>query len=160
MVADCGREIASRINLEVTYLGTKGTRLGSGLIHLNELDPSLLNLGSLLTRSVTSPEAAAAGIRPPYPGFTGSVAQALRPYPQMGDVWNRSNPSGSSTYNALQTQFQIRTFKGLDMQLAYTWAKTLSDVDVLAGGGPAARPRTTGGSKKQLPLPMYRRCLR
>jgi TonB-dependent receptor-like protein len=133
------RELASRINLEVSYVGTKGTGIGSGLIHLNELDPALLSLGSLLTRSVTSPEAVAAGIKLPYPGFTGSVAQALRPFPQMGDVWNRSNPSGSSTYNALQTQFQVRTFKGLDLQLAYTWAKTISDADVLAGGGPSGQ---------------------
>ena len=142
------REIASRINLEVTYLGTKGSRLGSGLIHLNELDPALLSLGSLLTRPVTSPEAAAAGIGLPYPGFTGSVAQALRPYPQMGDVWNRSNPSGSSTYNALQTQFQVHTFKGLDLQLAYTFAKTLSDVDVLAGGGPTGQTTYNRGLEK------------
>jgi hypothetical protein len=133
------REIAPRINLEATYLGTKGTRIGSGLIHLNELDPALLSLGSLLTRPYNSPEAIAAGIRAPYPGFSGSVAQALRPFPHMNDVWNRSNPSGSSTYHALQTQFQVRTFKGLDVQVAYTFAKTISDSDVLAGGGPSGQ---------------------
>lgn len=133
------RELASRISLELSYVGTKGTRLGNGLVHLNELNPSLLSLGSLLTRPYNSPEALAAGIQSPYPGFTGSVAQALRPFPQMNDVWDRANPSGSSTYNALQAQFQVRSYKGLDVQLAYTWAKTLSDSDVLAGGGPSGQ---------------------
>jgi len=133
------RELAQRINLEVTYLGTKGTRIGNGLVHWNELDPRFLSLGSLLTRPVTSPEAQAAGIRVPFPGFTGSVAQALRPFPHMQSVWNRSNPAGSSTYHALQTQLQVRSWHGLDVQMAYTWAKTISDSDILAGGGPAGQ---------------------
>lgn len=133
------REIAQRINFEVTYLGTKGTRLGNGLVHWNELAPSALNMGTLLTRPFNSPEAIAAGVVSPYPGFTGSVAQALRPYPHMQAVWNRSNPAGSSTYHALQTQLQMRSWHGLDVQMAYTWAKTISDSDVLAGGGPAGQ---------------------
>lgn len=133
------REIVPRFNVEVTYLGTKGTRLGSGLIRLNELDPALLSLGTLLSRPFNSPEAIAAGITSPYPGFTGSVAQALRPYPQYLDLLNRSNPSGSSTYHALQTQVSIRSLAGLDVQMAYTFAKTISDSDILAGGGPAGQ---------------------
>jgi hypothetical protein len=133
------REIVPRANLEVTYVGTKGTRLGNGLVKLNELDPGYLRLGSLLSRSVTSPEAVAAGIPLPYAGFTGSVAQALRPYPQYLDLSNRSNPSGSSTYHALQTQFSIRAVAGLDVQMAYTFSKAISDSDVLAGGGPAGQ---------------------
>lgn len=133
------REIVPRVNIEVTYLGTKGSRLGNGLIRLNELDPSYLSLGSLLSQSITSPAAVAAGIRSPYSGFTGSVAQALRPYPQYLDIVNRSNPSGSSTYNALQTQVSVRAWRGLDVQMAYTFAKTISDSDILAGGGPGGQ---------------------
>lgn len=133
------RELASRVSLEVGYLGTKGTRLGNGLIHINEVDPSYLSLGSLLGAQVGSPAAVAAGITAPYPGFTGSIAQALRPYPQYLDLWNRSNPSGSSTYHALQTQLTVRAAKGLDVQMAYTWAKSISDTDVLAGGGPTGQ---------------------
>jgi Carboxypeptidase regulatory-like domain len=134
------REIVPRFNVELTYLGTKGTRLGSGLIQLNELNPSYLSLGTtLLSRPFNSPEAIAAGIASPYPGFTGSVAQALRPYPQYLDLSNRSNPSGGSTYHALQTQVSIRSLAGLDVQMAYTFAKTISDSDILAGGGPAGQ---------------------
>ena len=128
-----------RANIELTYLGTKGTRLGSGLVRLNELDPKYLSLGTLLSRPFNSPEAIAAGIVSPYTGFTGSVAQALRPYPQYLNLDNRSNPSGSSTYHAFQTQVSIRALAGLDVQMAYTFAKTISDADILAGGGPAGQ---------------------
>jgi hypothetical protein len=129
------RELASRMNLELTYLGAKGTRLGNALVRPNEVDPRYLSLGSVLQRPFNSAEAVAAGITSPYPGFTGSAAQALRPYPQYLDVFNRSNPAGGSTYHALQSQFTVRSRFGLDLQLAYTFAKTLSDVDVMAGGG-------------------------
>ena len=144
------RELMQRVNLEVTYLGTKGTRLGNGLVHWNELNPSNLALGSLLTRNINSAEAAAAGIRAPYAGFTGSVAQAVRPDPHMQAVWNRSNPAGSSTYHALQTQLQVRSYRGLDVQMAYTWAKTISDSDILAGGGPAGQTTYNRGLEKAI----------
>jgi len=133
------QELSARMNLEVAYLGTKGSRLGSGLMHMNEVNPSYLSLGSLLSQQIGSAQATAAGFNAPYPGFKGSVAQSLRPYPQFLDIFNRSNPSGSSTYNALQAQYNIRALKGLDLQLAYTFAKTLSDSDVLAGGGTAGQ---------------------
>jgi hypothetical protein len=57
----------------------------------------------------------------------------------MQSVWNRSNPAGSSTYHAFQTQVTARNWRGLDVQMAYTWARTLSDSDILAGGGPAGQ---------------------
>ncbi|MDQ6678876.1 MAG: carboxypeptidase regulatory-like domain-containing protein [Acidobacteriota bacterium] len=133
------RELAWRVSLEVSYLGTKGTRLGNGLIHLNELDPSYLALGSLLSQPFNSAQAVAAGIAAPFPGFTGSVAQALRPYPQYLDIWDRANPAGDSTYHSFQSQLTVRAARGLDLQLSYTFAKTISDTDVLAGGGPTGQ---------------------
>src|SRR5262249_7359013 len=54
-------------------------------------------------------------------------------------VWNRSNPAGSSTYHALQTQVTVRSWKGLDLQMAYTFSKSISDADILAGGGPSGQ---------------------
>lgn len=133
------REVVAGVNVEVSYLGVKGSRIGNGLVYWNELNPSLLSLGTLLTRPYNSAEAVAAGIRAPYAGFTGSVAQALRPFPHMQSVWNRSNPAGSSTYHAFQSQVRIRSWKGLDVQMAYTFAKSISDADILAGGGPSGQ---------------------
>lgn len=129
------RELVPRVNVEAAYLGTKGTRLGNGLVRMNELPPSLLAMGSLLTRAYNSPEAIAAGIAPPYAGFRGSVAQALRPFPQYLNLFNRADPNGNSTYHSLQTQLTVRAAKGLDVLMSYTFAKTISDSDVLAGGG-------------------------
>lgn len=133
------RELAPRVSVEAAYLGTKGTRLGNGLIHLNELNPSYLALGSLLSQPYNSAQAVAAGIKAPFSGFTGSVAQALRPYPQYLDIWDRANPAGDSTYHSFQTQMTVRAAHGLDLQLSYTFAKTISDTDVLAGGGPSGQ---------------------
>lgn len=129
------RELSSRMSFETAYLGTKGTRLGSALMHLNEVNPANLSLGALLSQQIGSAAANAAGYFAPYTGFRGSVAQSLRPYPQYLDLYNRSNPSGNSTYHSLQTQFNIRAAKGLNLQLAHTWAKTVTDSNVLAGGG-------------------------
>jgi hypothetical protein len=131
------REFSARTSLELAYVGVKGTRLGNGLISINQLDPRYLSLGSLLTQPVTSAAAQAAGIKIPYTGFTGSVAQALRPYPQFLNIVNNSNPNGNSTYNALQAKLTKRLGHGLTVQAAYTWAKTLTDGSIAAGGGPS-----------------------
>ncbi len=133
------RELPEDILLEVSYTGNKGTRLGNNLITFNELDPRLLSLGTLLTRPVNSPAAIAAGIRPPFPGFSGSVAQALRPYPHFQNVDNDSNPNGNSTYHALQIWAQKRMSRGLTFTTAYTFSRSISDGDTQAGGGPAGQ---------------------
>lgn len=133
------RELPARILLEAAYVGDKGTRLGNGLINLNELDPQYLRLGSLLSLPVTSAQAQAAGIPIPYAGFNRSVAQALRPYPQYLAINNRSNPNGNSTYHALQVKADKRMSYGLTYLLSYTWSKTISDGDIQAGGGPGGQ---------------------
>ena len=133
------QELAAKTSIEAAYVGVKGTRLGNALISLNQVDPKYLSLGSVLTQSVTSAAAQAAGIKVPYAGFTGSVAQALRPYPQFLNIVSNSNPNGNSTYNALQVKLTKRLSHGLTMQGAYTWAKTLSDGNIAAGGGPAGQ---------------------
>jgi hypothetical protein len=133
---DLQREVPGHILLDAAYVGVKGTRLGTDLINLNQVNSSYLSLGSLLTQSITSPQAVAAGIPIPYPGFTGSVAQALRPYPQYLNIQDLANPNGNSTYNALQLKAQKRISFGLTAIAAYTWSKSLSDGEIAAGGGP------------------------
>ena len=133
------RELPSRVVVEANYVGNKGTRLGTNLMNINELDPKYLALGSLLSRPVTSAEAQAAVIAVPYPGFTRSVGQALRPYPQYLAISQRSNPNGNSTYHSLQVKGEKRMSMGLTYLVAYTWAKGISDGNVQAGGGPAGQ---------------------
>ncbi len=133
------RELPGRVLLEAAYVGTKGTRLGTALISLNQVDPKQLALGALLSRPVSSPEAQAAGVALPYAGFTGSVAQALRPYPQYLGISSRSNPNGNSTYHSLQAKAEKRLSRGLTYLVSYTWSKTISDGDIQAGGGPGGQ---------------------
>ena len=129
--------LASRLVFEVSYVGVKGTHLGNNLISMNQLNPRYLALGSLLTQNITSAAAKAAGITAPYPGFTGSVAQALRPYPQFLNITDQADPNGDSTYNALQVKLIKRLSNGLTFLGSYTWSKSLTDGNVAAGGGPS-----------------------
>lgn len=133
------RELPKKMMVEVNYVGVKGTRLGTGLNRPNELNPSYLSLGSLLSSAANSPQAQLAGIAIPYAGFTGSVAQALRPFPQYLDISNNTNPDGNSTYHALQTKLEKRLSGGLTGIVAYAWSKTISDGDIQAGGGPGGQ---------------------
>jgi len=121
--------------LDAGYVAVKGTRLGTSLIRANEVDPKYLSLGALLNRPASSPEAAAAGIQLPYAGFTGSVAQALRPFPQVLDINANTAPNGNSTYHSLQVKLERRMGAGFTYLAAYTWSKSVSDGNVMAGGG-------------------------
>ncbi len=133
------QELAARIMVEAAYVGVKGTRLGNNLMTWNQVDPKYLSLGSTLTQNISSPAAIAAGIQKPYPSFNGSVAQALRQYPQYLSVSNNSNPNGSSTYHALQMKVNKRMGMGLALLGSYTWSRSISDGDIAAGGGPGGQ---------------------
>lgn len=133
------QQITSRLMMEASYVGVKGTRLGNGLFNINEVDPRYLSLGSVLTQNITSPAAQAAGIGLPYPSFRGSVAQALRPYPQYLNISNNANPNGNSTYHALQFKVDKRIANGLTLLGAYTYSRSISDGDIAAGGGPSGQ---------------------
>ncbi len=131
--------LAARMVLEAAYVGVKGTRLGNNLISLNQVNPVYLSLGATLTQNINSAAAAQAGIAAPYRGFTGSVAQALRPYPQYLNITEIANPNGNSTYHALQMKLTKRYSNGITLLTSYTWSKSLSDGNIMAGGGPAGQ---------------------
>jgi hypothetical protein len=144
------QELAPKLVVEAAYVNVKGTRLGNNLINLNELDPQYLSLGSLLTQNINSAAARAANIPIPWQGFNGSVAQALRPYPQYLGIPNNANPNGNSTYNALQMKVDKRFANGFVLLGSYTWAKTISDSDIAAGGGPGGQTFYNRGLEKAI----------
>ena len=76
-------QLGSNLTLEVGYVGSKGTRLPARNTDLNMLNPAYYSLGTLLKSNITSAAAVAAGFQSPYPGFNGSLAQALRPFRSM-----------------------------------------------------------------------------
>lgn len=142
------RQISASTVLEVDYNATDGAHLQTGLLNINQIPMSVVNglisrLGaaataSLLTSSITSAAAQAAGISAPYPNFTNpsvqrtmSVGQALRPYPQYLtiDTSQSGDKSGHSTYNALVLKLDRRLSHGLTMQWSYAFSKLLTDSD-------------------------------
>lgn len=109
--------------LEVGYLGNKGTRLESdGLDNLNQLPLSALQFGDRLFQQLSDNP----GLVPlPYAGFNGTVAQALRPYPQYGNISQIFANFGVSNYNSMQVQLTRHLTKGLSVLGAYTWSKAI-----------------------------------
>jgi hypothetical protein len=109
--------------IEVGYIGNKGTRLeANGLDNLNQLPASALALGDDLIQ----PLSARPNLAPlPYPGFTGTVAQALRPFPQFGAITQVFANFGTSHYDSMQVQVTRHLTKGLSVLGAYTWSKAI-----------------------------------
>lgn len=121
-------QLASRWLLDVGYVGAKATRLSTGVFNINQVDPRYLRYGELLTRPIDDPAVIAAGFTRPYAGFQGSLAQALRPFPQyQGIDTNRSENVGNSTYHSLQAKIEKQFSNGLFLLSSYTWSKTLTD---------------------------------
>lgn len=121
-------QLASNWLLDVGYVGTKATRLSTGVFNVNQVDPKYLSLGNLLTRPIDDPAVVAAGFSRPYPTFTGSLAQSLRPFPQYAGIdTNRSENVGNSSYHSLQAKIEKQFSNGLFLLSSYTWSKTLTD---------------------------------
>jgi hypothetical protein len=125
---DIQRELPSNIVLNAAYVGSRTTGITTGLENINQVDPKYLSLGNLLLADVNSPEAAAAGIRAPYPGFQGSVAQALRPYPQYTSINDFYQPTGFGSYHSLQARLQKRYSNGLLFLTSYTLSKNIGTI--------------------------------
>ncbi len=138
---DIQRELPFNILLDLGYVASQTAGLWTGLEDVNQVDPRYLSLGNTLDADVYSPEAAAAGITAPYPGFSGSVAQALRRFPQYTTVYDMFQPTGYNTYHSLQIRLQKRYSNGLSLLGAYTLSKNIgvpgSDTfgDIYGGGG-------------------------
>jgi hypothetical protein len=83
----------------------------------------------LLTSTLGSTAAVAAGFTAPYPGFPTSqtVAQSIRPYPQFNSNFNPMwAPLGNNWYDSLQAKVTKRCSYGLSAQAAYTFSKELA----------------------------------
>lgn len=112
--------------VEINYIGNKGTRLEAyGLDSLNALPFSTLAMGDILGR----PWSAASGVPQPYPGFAGTVSQALRPYPQYTGIGQAFPTFGTSSYHSMQVQLTRHFSKGFSILGAYTWSKALGLTD-------------------------------
>jgi hypothetical protein len=142
---DVQRQIMSNMVVSVAYVGSKGTHLPALNIIPNQVNPSFLPLGNELTMKASClanngcPKAIAAGVKLPYPTFTGNIDQALRPFPQFGDFNQEDNSftpdrTGNSTYHAMQLQVNKRFAQGLSFLVSYTVSKNITDADSAGPG--------------------------
>jgi Carboxypeptidase regulatory-like domain len=125
-------QLKANLSLNISYIGNHATRLpaaasaGLGLA-ANMNDPKILALGAgVLESDINSPLAQAAGIKSPYAGFTGDVAQALRPWPQYQLIGYRNNPIAVSFYDALQAVLEKRFSHGFQGRIGFTWSKLIN----------------------------------
>ena len=120
--------INGNTSLTVNYVGNQGYRLNSGnFANMNQLNPKYLALGDTLLDDISNhPE-----IPLPYPSFSGTVAQALLPFPQYsgGGVAYQFPHFGRSNYNAVQAVVSRRVSKGLGFLISYAFQKTLTNTD-------------------------------
>ncbi len=128
------RQLTNTTLLEATYNATIGRHLVAGLLNPNQVPFSALERygPTVLQSNITSPAAVNAGLRKPYPSFTGTVAQALRPYPQYLAIDTRGgngDKSGNSSYHALILRFDKRFSSGFMTQGSYVFSKLITDSD-------------------------------
>ena len=146
---DVQRQITSNLVVSVAYVGSKGTHLPALNIMPNQTNPSLLSFFSTFSGELTKnssclanggcPNAVAAGVKLPYPGFNGNINQIFRPFPQYGDFNQEDNSfspdrTGNSTYHAMQLQVDKRFAQGLSFLVSYTVSKNLTDADSAGPG--------------------------
>ena len=121
------QQVATDLIFTLGYIGTTGTYLHSNLLQINDLNPKYFGYGAALGNSFD----ATPGIAAPYAGFTGNLAQALRPFPQYLDIYSDGGTEnlGHSSYNALTAKLERRFHNGLNLLASYTWSKTITDSD-------------------------------
>ena len=135
------REIMRNLSVEASFIDNRGVWLESdGLKVINQLPVSVIAQHgldvtnptdqALLTSPISSPAVTARGFTAPYAGFPSgqTLAQALRPYPQFGNIGDQYERDGNQWYDALQVKVTKRISSGLSAGLGYSWSKDLGTV--------------------------------
>lgn len=132
---DLQRQLPKRFVGSVGYTGTRGVHLSSSILNINQTDPRYFTQygRDLLLADINSPAARAARIPIPYTGFTGSVAQALKPFPHYGDVATSNSSvgerTGDSSYHAMIVKLDKRYSSGMTVLFSYVFSKLFSNAD-------------------------------
>jgi len=136
---DIQHQLGKEIMVDLGYVGAHGDHLQSFMRAPNQVPSQYQSKGDCLMVDInaqtTDPRCAGQTVVSlPYPGFGGSVSQALRPFPQYGDIDFNDNPFspepfGFYTYHALQAKLEKRFSQGLRLMANYTWSKNLTNGD-------------------------------
>jgi len=136
------REITPNMVADLTYVGSEGhfVYLDSNNARgyaSNQLNPKYLVLGSHLNDKATAANLAAAGVTAPFPTFspsTGTIAQALKPFPQYSGVSDAYGEVGNTSYNALEAELKQRLSHGLTFMANYTWSRSMDNAGTFRSG--------------------------
>jgi hypothetical protein len=121
------KTIASNLNLEVAYLGSKNTRLGIPDANINQLPSQYLTMGSALLTRVANPYFGQIPGSSSLGGANIAEQQLLRPYPRFTTVALFRDNVGNSTYEALAFKLEKRLSHRLTVNAAFTFSKLLDD---------------------------------
>lgn len=134
------RQVGKATSFDVTYFGSRGVRLPTNSLELNQIDPkNLANGGAFLTETVPNPYAGR--------GLPGLLSlprvprmQLLKPYPQFaspttanafgGSLIYFRPPVADSIYHAVTFRYDRRFSRGFSLGAHYTISKVLE-----TGGG-------------------------
>lgn len=132
------QQLPGKVMLDMAYVGDHGDHLQAFMHDPNQGLPANMSYGACLQINITAQSSSPVCdgqtvVAAPYTGFSGTVSQALRPYPQYGsavvDSVTMADPFGVYTYHALQVSAQKRISAGLTLLANYTWSKTLTNAD-------------------------------
>ena len=129
------RQFANDVGVSVAYVANKGTHLAT-TNRISEIPAQYRDLPeNVLRANINSELAQQNGIGAPFAGFSelwgsrATVAQALRPYPQFGNLDLYGDNVGNSHYHSFQTKIDKRYKGGLTGTFAYTFSKNLDDTN-------------------------------
>ena len=130
--------------VQLNYVGSQGhfipVAAGGGRgYYNNQLDPKYYALGSQLGATLTPAVLATAqqtfpGIMLPYASFSGTLAQALTPFPQYSGVADTYDNISNSNYNSLQVVLKQRMAHNVDFMVNYTWSAEIDNNGTFRNG--------------------------
>jgi len=133
------RKLPGKLLLDAGYVGNYATHISSSLENLDQLNPQYLSLGNVLTEpwtpalgaqyNVPIPWTCGAGSAADCVPFSGTVGQALRPFPQYNYIGQPMQTSGWSHYNSLQLKVQRSFSNGFSLFATYTYASLLTTAE-------------------------------
>ena len=121
------RTIGKDWNIEVSYLGSKNTRLGIPDPNINQLPSQYLSQGAALLTRVPNPYFGQIPASSSLGGATIAEQLLLRPYPRFTNVVLFRDNVGQSTYNAAAAKLEKRISHGLTVTASYTFSKLIDD---------------------------------
>ncbi len=121
------KTIGQNWNFELSYLGSKNTRLGIPDANINQLPSQDLALGAALLAKVANPYFGMIPASSSPGAATIAQQQLLRPYPKFTTVALFRDNVGNSSYEAAAAKLEKRFSHGLTISAAYTFSKLIDD---------------------------------